>query len=83
MTKPIQIVPVGDKFMVKAYGYEVVRNQKGKLDVPRKIKGVMTYPVGLVAFFDYKQAESTAHQIGRYYFGLGDFIDTYVDGLVE
>lgn len=81
MSKPIQILPVGDKFMVKAYGYEVVRTEKGKLDVPRKIKGKMTHPVGQVAFFTQKEAETVAHQIGRYFFNLGDFVDAYCEGV--
>ena len=77
MSKPISIIPVGDKFKVTAYGHDVVKTSEGKLDVTRK--GVTA--VGEVALFTHSKAESVAHSVGRYMFGLGDFIDTYVDGL--
>lgn len=79
MSKPISIIQVGDKFKVQAYGHNVVKTPDGKLDVTRKGRTA----VGEPALFEYNRAETVAHQVGRYMFNLGDFIDTYVEGLRE
>lgn len=79
MSKPITIIPVGERFKVQAYGQDVVKTATGGLDVTRKSHVAK----GETALFSYVKAETVAHQIGRYMFNLGDFIYTYVDGLRE
>lgn len=94
--KPFSIVKDGSKFalwmnvpMVWAYGPKMGANRKKWLEgLPQESvplvaagKGVDFVPGGKPKKMTKDSAMHLAHQAGRYFFGWGDFVHTYVEGL--
>lgn len=85
-TKPIVIKRAKGGFHVYVHGQPVLRNPDGKLTFDRKAAGLKHSPLTQPAagapthtFKKISEAETIAHQIGRYVLGLGDFVFTYVE----
>lgn len=75
--KPIVITKMGRKYTVTVMGHPVVRGSDGKLT----FQGRSDVPEGATPEkFTKDDAKHIAHQIGHYMLGLGDFVDTYIEG---
>jgi hypothetical protein len=82
MSKPIRIERVGTSaYHVFVQGAPVVKHA-GKLDFDRSVAGIGEHALPILSphkFTTKTQADSIAHQIGRYILKQGDFVFAYTE----